>query len=470
MLAMKFGGTSLGDAQCFRRVTEIIAAAARARAPLVVVVSAMSTVTETVLEAARRAAAGDRQAAQEKLSYLEQKHLRVADELFPGTPREVARKQVLEILGELQELCGGMELLHHLPLRSRDAALSVGERLSATLLARFLREEGIEAEAVDASRCIVTDDNFGSARPLMDLTRETTRRGLLPLTEQGTIPVVTGFLGATREGVRTTLGRGASDYSSALVAAALDADELWIWTDVDGVLSADPKTVGEASILEELTYEEAAELSHFGGKVLHHETLAPLVARGIPVWIKNTFAPDKPGTRIGASHPGSVLGPKAVTSLAPVTMLTLRSKGTPEATELLARTFTALAHSQVEILMVTQSSYQDSFCLLVPQTLAERATTTLEQAFRLEWNHQYLEPLQRQDVAAVALIGEGMRGIPGIAARLFGALARQKINVIAIAQGSSESNISLVVSLDDRAAAVRTVHQEFIVPAAAAKA
>jgi aspartate kinase len=186
----------------------------------------------------------------------------------------------------------------------------------------------------------------------------------------------------------------------------------------------------------------------------------------IPVWIKNTFAPEKPGTCIGPPRADRAKGPKAVTSLAPVTMLTLRSNGTPGTTELLARTFAALSRSEVDILMVTQASYQNSFCLLVPQSVAERAKKVLEEAFRLELNHRYLETPQRQDVTSVALIGEGMRGIPGISARLFGALGRQKINVVAIAQGASESNISLVVALEDRAAAVRAIHQEFIASAA----
>ena len=465
MLVMKFGGTSVGDATCFRKVKQIVSDAGREHAPVVVVISAMSTVTETLLEAARRAGAGDSPAVQEKLAYLEGKHLQTVDELFSGTTRETARKAVLDIIGEFRRICNGMELLRELPLPSMDTALSVGERLSSTLLALYLEQEGIAARAVDSAQCVVTDDNFSSARPLMDLTREATRQQLLPLTEKRIVPIVTGFLGATRDGRRTTLGRGGSDYSGAIVAACLDADELWIWTDVDGVLSADPKVAARAIFLREITYEEAAELSHFGAKVLHHKTLAPLISRMIPVWIKNTFAPEKPGTRIGPPRPGSTKGPKAVTSLAPVTMLTLRSSGTPGTTELFARTFAALSHSEVDILMVTQASYQNSFCFLVPQAMAERARTALEQAFRLELNHKYLEPVESQDVTAVALIGEGMRGIPGIAARLFGALGREKINVIAIAQGASESNISLVVSLEDRAAAVNAIHQEFITSA-----
>ena len=465
MLVMKFGGTSVGDAQCFRGVKEIVARGVREHAPVVVVVSAMSTVTEALLESARSAAAGgNERGVEEKLEHLRQKHLRAIEELFPGPRREQVTKAVSEILAEFEKLCAGMALLRELPLRAMDAGLSVGERLSATLLAQYLDDQGIAAQAVDAATCLVTEDNFGSAPPLMEATREAMRRVLLPLVEKGSVPVVTGFLGATRGGVRTTLGRGGSDYSASIVAAALDADELWIWTDVDGVLSADPKMVGEARFLDELTYEEAAELSHMGAKVLHHKTLAPLLTRMIPVWIKNTFAPEKPGTRIGAPHAGSPLGPKAVTSLAPVSLLTLRSNGTPGTTELFARTFEALSHSQVEILMVTQASYQESFCLLVPQGAAEKAQAALAQAFRLELSHDYLEPIEREDVAAVALIGEGMRGTAGISGRMFGALGREKINIIAIAQGSSESNISCVVALKDRAAAVKAIHQEFIVP------
>ena len=474
MLVMKFGGTSVGDAKCFANVRDIVARAVRdpkrprsggVVSPVVVVVSAMNTVTETLLEAARLAAAGNERAVEEKLRYLRQKHLQVVEELFSGPARDSAAKAVEGILAEFQNICAGMALLRELPLRAMDAGLSVGERLSATLLASHLRDRQIPAQAVDAASCVVTDENFGSARPLLKPTRAATRRVLLPLVKKGKVPVVTGFLGATREGVRTTLGRGGSDYSASIVAAALDADELWIWTDVDGVLSADPKMVGRARILGELVYEEAAELSHFGAKVLHHKTLAPLVSRMIPVWIKNTFAPEKPGTRIGPPREGSAMGPKAVTSLAPVTLLTLRSNGTPGTTELLARTFEALSHSDVEILMVTQASYQDSFCFLVPQGMALKAEESLEEEFQLELSHRYLQPIETEDVAAVALIGEGMRGTPGIAARMFGALGRERVNVISIAQGSSESNISCVVSLAERAAAVQAIHEEFIRPA-----
>ena len=469
MLVMKFGGTSVGDAQCFRGVKEIVARGVRKHAPVVVVVSAMSTVTEALLESARSAAAGNEAAVAEKLQYLRQMHLRAIEELFPEPRREQVTTEVSEILAEFEKLCAGMTLLRELPLRAMDAGLSVGERLSATILARYLDDQGIAAQAVDAATCVVTDENFGSARPLMEPTREAMRRVLLPLLEKRSVPVVTGFLGATREGIRTTLGRGGSDYSASIVAAALDADELWIWTDVDGVLSADPKMVGQARILSELVYEEAAELSHFGAKVLHHKTLAPLVSRMIPVWIKNTFAPEKPGTRIGPPREGNTMGPKAVTSLAPVTLLTLRSNGTPGTTELLARTFEALSHIHVEILMVTQASYQDSFCFLVPQAMALKAKSALEEEFPLELSHRYLQPIETEDVAAVALIGEGMRGTPGIAARMFGALGRAKVNVISIAQGSSESNISCVVALKDRAAAVRAIHKEFIGPSSRGK-
>ncbi len=464
MLVMKFGGTSVGSAEAIRGVKQIVAQAREKHAPVVVVVSAMSTITETLLAAARSSVSGDSKTAAEKLTHLEKKHLDTVDALFAGPRKDAARKIVQEITGEFRRICSGMEMLGEMPLRAMDAGLSVGERLSAHLVALFLEQEGIAADAVDTGKCVVTDDNFGSARLLMEPTREATRALILPITKAGRVPVVTGFLGATRDGIRTTLGRGGSDYSGAILAAALDADELWIWTDVDGVLSADPKAVSSARILDEITYEEASELSHFGAKVLHHKTLAPLASRMIPVWIKNTFAPEKPGTRIGPPHPGIPLGPKAVTSLAPVTMFTLRSNGTPGTTELFARTFTALHHASIEILMVTQSSYQDNFCLLVPQDASEAALATLETAFRLELNHGYVDPITRQDVAAIALIGEGMRGTPGIASQMFGALAQQKINIIAIAQGSSETNISLTVATADRAAAIKAIHDGCIAP------
>ena len=462
MLLMKFGGTSVGDAKRVDGVREIVAKAVKEDSAVVVVVSAMSTITEFILESTRLAAAGDEPGAMKIIAQLEQKHFQTADELFKGATRDEARKVISDIVGGLKKICYGMALLREMPLRAVDAALSVGERLSSIIVAWHLKEQGIKAEAVDSAKCVVTDDHFGSAGLLMDKTREATRNELLPMTGQKCVPVVTGFLGATAQGVRTTLGRGGSDYSGAIIAEALGADELWIWTDVDGVLSADPKTVGDAVFLKELTYEEASELSHFGAKVLHHKTLAPLLSRMIPVYIKNSFSPEKRGTRIGAPREGSPKGPKAVTSIAPVTLLTLRSNGTPGATDLFARTFAELSHSQIEILMVTQASYQESFCLLVPQASADRAKSAIEHAFRLEINHGYLQAPERQDVAAIALIGEGMRGLPGIAAQMFGALGKEKINIIAIAQGASESNISLVVGLEDRNNAVKAIHKELI--------
>jgi aspartokinase/homoserine dehydrogenase 1 len=461
MLVMKFGGTSVGDAKCIATVKDIVARAQREHEIGAVVVSAMSTVTETLLSAARLASTGDQKGVEEKLAYLEQKHVAAIDSLFAAAQREAVKTKVLAVLEEFRNICGGMALLRDMPRRAMDSGVSSGERMSSIMVANYMTEQGIPAEAVDAVHCVITDDDFGNAKPLTELTREGLRKTMLPMIGKKSIPIITGFTGGTRDGIRTTLGRGGSDYSAAIVADALEADELWIWTDVDGVLSADPKMVGEAAILDELTYEEASELSHFGAKVLHHKTLRPLRDRMIPVYIKNTFAPEKRGTRIGPSYDGSPQGAKSVTSMAPVTLLTVRSSGGPGTTELFARTFAALDHSQVEILMVTQSSYQESFSLLVPQNMAERATTALENAFRLELNHNYLEPLKAQQVTAIALIGEGMRGIPGVAARLFGSLATEKINIIAIAQGSSEFNISLVLEAGALKRALTALHKEF---------
>src|SRR5579885_196235 len=348
MLVMKFGGTSVGDAKCFANVKEIVARTKRDHQIGALVVSAMSTVTEALLSAMRMAAAGDEKGTREKLDYLKTKHLETCAALFTGARCAEVEGKLKEILGEFERICVGLGLLRELPARTMDAGVSVGERLSSIILANYLDDQGISAEQVDAMRCVITDDNFTNARPLMDETREATRRVLLPLIERKTVPVVTGFLGGTREGIRTTLGRGGSDYSGAIVAAALDAGELWIWTDVDGVLSADPKMVGEALILDELTYEEASELSHYGAKVLHHKTLSPLLSRMIPVYIKNTFSPEKRGTRIGPPHAGIQQGAKSVTSMAPVALITIRSNGGPSTPELFARTFDALSHSETE--------------------------------------------------------------------------------------------------------------------------
>jgi bifunctional aspartokinase / homoserine dehydrogenase 1 len=299
---MKFGGTSMGSAERVRAAAAIISEQQKRR-PLIVVVSAMSTVTNLLFETLRHAEVSDRAAVDSGLRRLLNHHLETCEKLFGETTstiqfREAAYEDVRSLVSEFHRIANGILMLGERPPRSVDEALAIGERLSSTLLAHYLESVGVDARAVNGSDVIVTDAVFGNASPQMDLTRTKCVERLLPLIEKGTVPVVTGFNGATPDGRPTTLGRGGSDFSASILAAALDAQELWIWTDVDGIMTADPRLVADVAVLDKVSYAEAAELAYNGAKILHPRTLAPLVEKHIPVWSKNSFAPEKPGTKI----------------------------------------------------------------------------------------------------------------------------------------------------------------------------
>ena len=354
-----------------------------------------------------------------------------------------------------------MLMLNHRPARSADAAVAVGERLSALLVCASLEAEGTPSCIVNAAEIVVTDAVFGNASPLMEPTREKARGRLLRDLDNGLLPVVTGFNGATADGRPTTLGRGGSDFSASILAAALDASELWIWTDVDGIMSADPRLVPNAAVLDEVTYSEAAELAYNGAKVLHPRTLAPLVDKGIPVWSKNSFAPEKPGTRIVPALAGGG-GARAVTSMSKVALIALEPASAEiSGTHVMARGLEALSQADVEVLALSGSSYRQSFCFLVRTEELEKAQQALEAALALELAHGYVNPFQVDDeVGLLAVVGEGMRGKAGLAGRIFTAISREQVNIIAIAQGSSELTIAVVVRRDGLEKAVRAVHAE----------
>jgi aspartate kinase len=459
---MKFGGTSMGSASRIQIAAELSAAQHRER-PTLVVVSAMSKVTDLLLETLRKCEVGDRTAMEANLEQLAERHAAAVRELAPPQQQPSVMHQVNSLVSEFRRIANGVLMLGERPPRSVDEGVAIGERLSALLLTSHLESRGLPAVAVNARHVIVTDAVFGNATPIMEPTRRRAREILRPLLEQGKLPVVTGFNGATADGRPTTLGRGGSDFSASILAAALDAAELWIWTDVDGIMSADPRLVPDAIVLPEVTYAEAAELAYNGAKVLHPRTLAPLLDKQIPVWSKNSFAPEKPGTRIVASTK-SAAGPRAVTSMSNVALVSLES-ASPEipGTRLLARATDAIAAVGSEILALTSSSYRQSFCFLVRKEELAHTIEALESSLSLELAHGYVKPVVvEQDVGLLAIVGEGMRGTPGLAGRIFTAISREGINIIAIAQGASELTIAIVVRRDGLEKAVRAVHDEFI--------
>jgi aspartate kinase len=460
LVVMKFGGTSLGSAERMRVAARLAADESRKR-PVALVVSAMSKITDLLLDTMRHAEAGDHAGIQTNMAALRSRHEDACRELLPETRQAAVQGAIHSLLSEFERIVNGMAMLNERPPRSVDEAVAVGERLSALLVSEYLNSQGILAAAINAWEVVVTDAVFGNASPLMEPTREKARARLLPLLERRMVPVITGFNGATADGRPTTLGRGGSDFSASILAAALDAAEVWIWTDVDGIMSADPRLVSNVVVLEEVTYAEAAELAYNGAKVLHPRTLAPLVEKHIPVWSKNSFAPEKVGTKIVPAI-SAANGARAVTSMAKVALVSLEPASAElTGVQVMARAIDAIARVNVEVMALSSSSYRQSFCFLVRAEELERTLEALETALALELAHGYVKPIHvDNNVGLLAVVGEGMQGKPGLAGRIFTAISREQVNIIAIAQGSSELTIAIVVRRDGLEKAVRAVHQE----------
>lgn len=469
MIVMKFGGTSVGSIDAFRQVAAIVAdkvaAGIKASRPgVVVVTSAMSGVTNLLIAAATQAAAGDERNHHAVAESLQAKHRAVIDHFVADAEERAALAELSAArLRDFDRLCSSIAILGELTDRGLDVVSGLGERLSAPILAAVLRANGTPAEYVDATEIVVTDAVFGGAEPLMELTEERCRARLLPLIEQGIVPVITGFVGATVNGVPTTLGRGGSDYSGAIIGAVIDADEIEIWTDVNGVLTADPRVVPNARSLHQLSYEEMAELAYYGAKVVHPKTVKPAIAKRIPVRVLNTFEPSHPGTRIVEKADQAIAGTvKAVTAIRDLNLITVAGRGMIGVPGIAARTFGSVARVGANVLMISQSSSEQSICFVVPQGSAATVVNALREDFKAELERGFIDDISGHGkIVIVAVVGSAMRGTPGLAAGIFKAVGDQQINVIAIAQGSSEANVSLVVDDTDANRAVRAIHDLF---------
>lgn len=462
MQVMKFGGTSVNDAKAVYQVAIIVSEQVRTDPNVVVVTSAMRGVTDLLIDSARAAARGERQEYRDARQMLIARHRDAAEALVHDLDDLVRIQELIdERVRDFERLCMAVAILGELTDRGLAVISGLGERLLAPILAAAMCARGLRAEFVDAGELIITDTNYASAAPDMAATRTATRSRLLPLLERGSTPVVTGFVAATPEGVPTVLGRGGSDYSAAILGAALDADEIQVWTDVDGVLTADPRIVKEARPVPELTYSEAAELAYFGAKVLHPKTMLPAIDRGIPISVRNSFNPAFPGTRVMArtSNGGTV---KALTVIRGLALVTVAGRGMIGVPGIAARTFAAVAARRANVLMISQASSEQSICFVVPEADAGPVARGLEDTFADEIRRRLIDRVAvESNIVIVAVVGEGMRGTPGIAARLFGALGEHQVNVIAVAQGSSEANISLALNAVDADAGVRYIHGAF---------
>ena len=459
---MKFGGTSVGDAACIARVVEIVRAASQ-ESHVVVVVSAMSGVTNKLIEAAVHSEAGDHAPAAAIFAGIRQQHQSAIEVLIPS-PEQRSRidRKMNDLFQEGDRLCRGAVLLRELTLRSRDAISSLGERLSAPLVAGALAEQGIASAAIEATELVVTDSCHGAADPFIDLTRELCDSRLRPLLDQGIVPVVTGFIGATPEGVLTTLGRGGSDYSATILGAALDADEVVIWTDVDGMQTVDPRLVPGGCTIPEISYREAEELAYFGAKVLHPKTLRAVAQCGIPLWIRNTFSPELPGTRITPAGPSAGDRVTALTAIQDVVMITVGGPGMVGVQDVLGRTVRTTAALRADVLLISQSSSQNDLCLVIASSHAKATVEALRHEFAHDLAQEKAEHIHVDaGVAMVAVVGQNVRGRARFVGRTFHALESENVNIVAIAQGSTESTISLVVAKKDVKAALACLHQEF---------
>ncbi|MBZ4220414.1 MAG: bifunctional aspartate kinase/homoserine dehydrogenase I [Chlorobium sp.] len=460
MKIYKFGGTSLGSAGRIKNVADIIAGAL-AECKLIVVVSAIHRVTDLLLESASKASSGDI-GYQSTVDELEQLHLSIAGELFSGALLQDVTASIRAELLELHDIVQGLFLLGELSEKSLALVLGFGERFSARIVSHYLQERNIASFFVDARELIVTDANYVDARVDAHASELNIRKRFASF--EG-VPVVTGFIAAAPDGSSTTLGRGGSDYTASILGAALESSEIWIWTDVDGFFSADPKRVRDARVLPYISYAEAMELSHAGARVLHPLAVQPAMKAGIPVLIKNSFNPAAQGTRIERVAPSEIsqiLPVTGLSSINKVVLLNMSGSGMVGVPGVASRLFTCLARHRINIIFISQASSEQSITLAITPSQAAKAKTILEEEFFAEIESRQIEPFViRRNLAMIAVVGNNMSGHPGVSAQLFETLGKNGINVIAVAQGASEMNISLVIEAHDEDKALNCIHESF---------
>ncbi len=456
----KFGGASLADAAAVRHAVGIVRDWPR---PRVVVVSAMAGVTDQLLAVAGRARRGELDQAGEVIVALREQHLATIRALLPAGPARTELQAFVEQqLAELDSLAKGLSILKELTERTGDVLVARGERLSARLVAAALAAAGVKARYLDATAVIRTDAHFGNASPDLAACDTGLRKALAPLLKQGVVPVLPGFIGATPEGDLTTLGRGGSDLTAALVGRAMEAGAVHLWKDVPGLLTADPRVVPDARVMPQLNVREAAELAYYGAKVLHPRALIPIIGRTVPLFVRPFAQPAAAGTEVSERETGLDVPVKALSATSGQALVTVEGNGMLGVPGVAARTFAALHQERISVSLISQASSEHSICLTVPAASAERARRCLTEAFRDEIAHREIDGVTvRGGVATLAVVGLGMAGTPGVAQRVFSALARSGINVIAIAQGSSELNISAVIDERQSADAQRAIHAAF---------
>lgn len=459
MKILKFGGSSLATAERIQGVIQIIVDKYRVLPEIAVVVSAFGRVTDDLLNSAQQAAAGD-SSYQETLSQLKQRHQTMAAALIAPTQVKNVQNTVTQLLTELTDILQGVFLIRELSARAHDNVLSFGERLSAYIISESIKSQIPAATYLDARELIKTDRNFGQARVLNNETHTLVNTWFA---NNKKLPVIPGFIGSSLQNETTILGRGGSDFTAAILGAALKVSDIEIWTDVDGIMTADPRKVPQAFPVPNITYKEALEMSHFGAKVIYPPTISPAQHADIPIWIKNTFNPSNHGTLITnhfQDQPTVLI--RGISSIDNIALLRVEGSGMVGVCGVAKRLFGALAAKEINIILISQGSSEHSICFAVMPHAAQTAHDAIEAEFFLEMKAGLMEPvIVETELSVIAVVGENMRKTPGIAGKIFGALGRNGINVVTMVQGSSEYNISIVISKKDETKALNVIHEAF---------
>ncbi|MFZ9221003.1 MAG: bifunctional aspartate kinase/homoserine dehydrogenase I, partial [Sediminibacterium sp.] len=461
MQVLKFGGSSVGSAEAIDKVIAIVTESSK-KEPTIVVVSAMSGVTDQLLMLAQSASQGN-EAYKTIIQNIEQKHLDAVRALLPIQQQSGTLSMVKQLLNELESNCEGLFMLRELSMRMQDKIISFGEILSSKIISAAFESRGIKQQWVDSRNLIKTDSKYFNAVVNKELT-DSTIQAYFSAKENNSFDVymAPGFIASDKDGNTTTLGRGGSDYTGAIYAAALKASALEIWTDVSGMMTADPRMVSNAKEIPQISYQEAMELSHFGAKIIYPPTIQPVMYQNIPVWIKNTFEPNHPGTIIENNSPKDDNFIRGISSIKDLCLLSLEGAGMVGIPGFSKRLFDALAKKLINVILITQSSSEHSICVGVNVQDAHQAKLAVDAEFEQEINTQKVEPLIiEKDLSIIALVGEQMKNHPGVSGKMFGVLGRNGINVRAIAQGSSEKNITAVIASSDVKKAINVLHEEF---------
>ncbi len=458
MIVMKFGGSSVATAESIGHVVKILQGKPKTKR-LLVVFSALGGTTDQLIALGTMAAQGNDE-YRTILSEIEKRHVNLVKQLIPEKEQGSALSEIIILCKELEGICEGVFVLRELSPRTLDRIMSFGELMSAAIISSKLNALGIDQLCVDSRKLIVTNDDFNKAAVNFEKTNERIKKFVSDNVHS--VLVFPGFVASNLNNITTTLGRGGSDYTAAIIAAAVQAESLEIWTDVSGMMTADPRLVQNVKVISHISYQEAMELCHFGAKVIYPPTIQPVMSKQIPVWVKNTFSPESVGTLIESSVPENEKVVQGLSSFNDITLLRLEGSGMIGIPGFSKRLFEALSNEKINVILITQSSSEHSICVAIDAVNTERAKSAVDSAFENEIAAERVEPLQMEtQLSIIALVGDNMKSHPGISGRMFAALGRNGINIRAIAQGSSEKNISAVITEVDVKKAVNVLHEEF---------